>query len=287
MIGRRLQGEIEDTLAYLRTQGTRLVLGLREVMDSPALLAAEWDRKNMIPRIREHFDDVWVYGPRGFYDPLEGIAVPEDLRERMTYVGFLKRNAYGLAPRPVKEPYILVTPGGGGDGAEMIRSVIEAYCHHPDLPSRAVIVTGPYMPSEQRHELQERARQNPKLEMMDFSPRMEDLMADAKAVICMSGYNTWCEVLSFDKPTLLVPRTEPREEQLIRALRATELHAATMLMPDEARDPDLAAQKIRALETQLPPSVGYPHPDLDGLDNIIRIVGDWLDPKRVAGPLAV
>ena len=60
-----------------------------------------------------------------------------------------------------------------------------------------------------------------------------------------------------------------------------------MLMPDEARDPDLAAQKIRALETQLPPSVGYPHPDLDGLDNIIRIVGDWLDPKRVAGPLAV
>ena len=206
-----LQGEIEDTLAYLRTQGTRLVLGLREVMDSPALLAAEWDRKNMIPRIREYFDDIWVYGPRGFHDPLEGIVVPKALRERMTYVGFLKRNAYGLAPRPVEEPYILVTPGGGGDGADLVRAVIEAYCHHPELPSRAVIVTGPYMPAEQRNELQDRARQNPKLEMMDFSPRMEDLMADAKAVICMSGYNTWCEVLSFDKPTLLVPRTEPRE----------------------------------------------------------------------------
>ncbi len=282
-----LQGEIEETLAYLKTQGTRLVLGLREVMDSPSLLAAEWDRKNMIPRIREWFDDIWVYGPRGFYDPLEGIAIPQDMRERMSYVGFLKRSAYGLAQIPIDEPYILVTPGGGGDGADMIRSVIEAYCHQPDLPSRAVIVMGPYMPAEQRHELQERARLCPKLEIMEFSPRMEDLMAHAKAVICMSGYNTWCEVLSFDKPALLVPRTEPREEQLIRARRATELNAATMLMPDEARDPDLVAQKIRALETQLPPSVGYPHPDLDGLDNIIRIVGDWLDPKRVAGAVAV
>ena len=38
---------------------------------------------------------------------------------------------------------------------------------------------------------------------------------------------------------------------------------------------------------QLPPSVGYPHPDLDGLDNIIRIVGDWLDPKRVTEAVAV
>ena len=278
-----LQGEIEDTLAYLKAQGTRLVLGLREVMDSPRLLAAEWRRKKLMPRIREYFDDIWVYGPRGFYDPLEGISIPQDVRDRMRYVGFLKRNSYGLAPPAGDAPYILVTPGGGGDGYDMIHAVIAAYCKHPDLPCRAVVVMGPYMPAEQRNELTEMARCNPKLEVMDFSPRMEDLMAHAKAVICMSGYNTWREVLSFDKPTLIMPRTEPREEQLIRARRATELNAATMLMPDEARDPDLVAQKIRALETQLPPSVGYPHPDLDGLDNIIRILGDWLDTKRVAG----
>ena len=214
------------------------------------------------------------------------------MRHKMVYTGYLRRDLplHADIPHEIGEidgPFILVTPGGGGDGYDMIHAVIAAYCKHLDLPCRAVVVMGPYMPAEQRSELTDMARCNPKLEVMDFSPRMEDLMAHAKAVICMSGYNTWCEVLSFDKPTLLVPRTEPREEQLIRALRATELHAATMLMPDEARDPDLAAQKIRALETQLPPSVGYPHPDLDGLDNIIRIVGDWLDPKRVAGPLAV
>ena len=37
-----LRGEIEDTLSYLKTRGTTLVLGLREVMDAPHLLEAEW-----------------------------------------------------------------------------------------------------------------------------------------------------------------------------------------------------------------------------------------------------
>ena len=37
-----LRGEVEETLSYLKTRGTTLVLGLREVMDAPHLLEAEW-----------------------------------------------------------------------------------------------------------------------------------------------------------------------------------------------------------------------------------------------------
>ena len=36
----------------------------------------------------------------------------------------------------------------------------------------------------------------------------------------MGGYNTFCEILSFGKPALLVPRTTPRLEQYLRAERA-------------------------------------------------------------------
>ena len=37
-----LRGELEQTLAYLKAQGCALVLGLREIMDAPNLLAAEF-----------------------------------------------------------------------------------------------------------------------------------------------------------------------------------------------------------------------------------------------------
>ena len=44
----------------------------------------------------------------------------------------------------------------------------------------------------------------------------------------MGGYNTFCEILSFDKRALIVPRTAPRMEQIIRASpRAEELGLVT------------------------------------------------------------
>ena len=46
---------------------------------------------------------------------------------------------------------------------------------------------------------------------------MEGLIGAAQVVVSMGGYNTVCEIISQRKPFLIVPRTVPREEQLIRA----------------------------------------------------------------------
>src|SRR5688572_28894368 len=58
-----MKGELESTLTYLKTRGTTLVLGLRDVMDAPHLLDAEWKRKNVMPQIAQYYDHIWVYGP--------------------------------------------------------------------------------------------------------------------------------------------------------------------------------------------------------------------------------
>ena len=57
----------------------------------------------------------------------------------------------------------------------------------------------------------------------------------------MGGYNTFCEILSFGKPALLVPRTTPRLEQYLRAERAQALGLVRMLANDGVRDPALMA----------------------------------------------
>ena len=44
-----LRGEVHETLKMLKRSGTRLVLGLRDVMDEPRLLEPEWQRKNAMP----------------------------------------------------------------------------------------------------------------------------------------------------------------------------------------------------------------------------------------------
>ncbi|MCT7057374.1 hypothetical protein M1752_27035, partial [Salmonella enterica subsp. enterica serovar Sandiego] len=73
-------------------------------------------------------------------------------------------------------------------------------------------------------------------------------------VVAMGGYNTYCEILSFDKPALIVPRIQPREEQLIRAQRASELGLVDMLLPEEAENPQLLAEALKRLPERAPPS---------------------------------
>ncbi len=103
----------------MRDRGVPTVLGLRDVMDDPDLLEPEWERKNVMPALQDLFDAIWVYGLPQIHDPLAGINVPDSVRRKMTYTGYLRRevSSDGNLSQPAKidSPYILVTPGGGGE----------------------------------------------------------------------------------------------------------------------------------------------------------------------------
>lgn len=273
-----LRGEIANTLEYLKTQNTKLILGLRDVMDAPHLLKSEWKRKDLISKIDQIYDHIWVYGPESFYDPMMGLEIPQSIRDRTDFVGFLKRNA-PQADVPLHtehKDYILVTTGGGGDGVALIRSVLAAYEQHPDLNNKALIVLGPYMPGVERGEFIRRGELLNAVEVIDFESRMETLIAGAKAVVAMGGYNTFCEIVSFDKPALIVPRTVPREEQLIRARRAAELGMVDMILPADADDPDKMAEALRLLPEHPKPSERDSDFAMDGLTNLSRLTGCML-----------
>ena len=276
-----LRGEVEETLSYLKTRGTMLVLGLREVMDAPHLLDAEWKQRDVMRKIGLFYDMIWAYGPPDFYDPLTGLDVPPAVRAKMEFVGFLQRSL-PQDEEPGHRPegdYILVTTGGGGDGADLIHDVIHAYQQDPQLTHKALVVLGPYMPARKRRKLIKKGGGIPYLRMIEFENRMEDLIAGAKAVVAMGGYNTYCEILSFDKPALIVPRVSPREEQLIRARRASELKLIDMLLPEEAADTARFAAALKALPERSTPSQSNPDLRLEGLVNISNIVGELLDQR--------
>src|SRR3546814_8340015 len=73
------------------------------------------------------------------------------------------------------------------------------------------------MNSDSQSDFQTRVAKLPNVEAVTFETHLESLMDRAVGVVCMGGYNTFCEVLSFAKRALVVPRTEPRMEQHIRS----------------------------------------------------------------------
>jgi predicted glycosyltransferase len=283
-----LRGEVQDTLLMLKDRGVPLILGLRDVMDEPALLAPEWERKNAVPALRDLYDDIWVYGLPQVCDPLAGIEVPPSVRRKMTYTGYLPRSLpHGpVTPTPLKkigEPFLLVTTGGGGDGEAVIDWVLRAYEHDRRMPLPALLVLGPFMQSEHQAEFLARAARLKRVEAITFEAQMESLMARAAGVVAMGGYNTFCEILSFDKRALLVPRTAPRLEQHIRAMRAEQLGLVRVLAETEARDPEVMATALRHLPQQQLPSQAVIPGLLDGQDNVDRLVDLWLARGRRRG----
>ncbi|MBS0221520.1 MAG: hypothetical protein JSR91_12340 [Proteobacteria bacterium] len=286
-----LRGEVVPTLELLKGRGTPLVFGLRDVVDDPTQLAVEWQRKKVMPALRDLYDEIWAYGLPQVNKPLAGLNLPPSVRHKTVYTGYLRRDLplHVDLPHEIEEataPFILVTPGGGGDGEDLVDWVLSAYEADPHIPYGAVVVFGPFMAATARESFKERAAKFDNIRTLTFTNNLGFLMKQAAGVVAMGGYNTFCEILSFDKRAIIVPRTRPRLEQFIRARAARDLGLIEMLDAARGRDPHVMATALRQLPQQgLPSDVIVPGL-LDGLPNVWRLVSKQLArPHR--GPAAI
>jgi predicted glycosyltransferase len=274
--------ELDLTLESLRVRGRTLcVIGLRDVLDDPAVVQREWGGAANEEAIRDYYDAVWVYGDTAVYDLVREYRFSSDVAAKVRYTGYLDQRmrlkfaaledanplaALGLPPGWL----VLCLVGGGQDGAHLAEAFALA-----DLPkeTNGLILTGPFMPPEVRRHLHHCAARQPRLRVLEFVTEPTVLLDRADHVIAMGGYNTICEVLSFEKRALIVPRVQPRREQLIRAERLRDLGMLDVLHPD-----DLSP---RALTEWLARDVGSPPAtrdriDLNGLERLPHLLEDML-----------
>ncbi|MEE6272349.1 glycosyltransferase [Georgenia sp. MJ206] len=271
-VARGLGGELDRCLAMLAAAGpdrTRVVLGLRDVLDAPAVARREWAAEGTTAAVVAHYDEVWVYGDREVYDPVTEYALPGAVAERVRFTGYLAHGrGHTLTVRPGRasdlpppEPYVLCMVGGGQDGVELARTFVRA-----DLPAghQGVLVTGPYMGRHLRAELRAAAAARDDLVVHEFVTNGTELVARAAAVVTMGGYNTVCEVLASGAPALVVPRERPRAEQALRAARLARAGYVDSLRPGDA-DPASLTTWLAGAGGRRP----APHPvDLDGLSAV-------------------
>ena len=227
-----------------------------------------------MPALRDLYDEIWIYGLPQINKPLTGIEVPPSVRHKMVYTGYLHRDLplHSDVPHETggdrRARSSWSPPGGGGDGADLIDWVLAAYESDPHIPYGAVIVFGPFMSAAEREAFKERAAKFRNIRTLTFTNNLGALMQRAAGVVAMGGYNTFCEILSFDKKAIIVPRTKPRLEQFIRARAARNVGLIEMLDADRGRDPHAMATALRQLPQQgLPSDVVVPGL-LDGLGNV-------------------
>jgi predicted glycosyltransferase len=235
---------------------------MRDIEDDPQTTLQEWAEWD-VPRLHaEVYDRILYYGDPSVFDPVAAYGMSSNVAARLVACGYLGRSLDEVE-RPVAhvrrelgladQPLVVVTVGGGGDGFALLRAVIEAVTNWPGgAPFHALLVTGPLMAAGKRQLLRQAQSASDRLTVLEFTPRLFTYMAAADLIVGMAGYNTVVETLSLGKRSILIPRTRPRQEQLIRAERLAARGWARLLVPDDLAPDTLAAQISLALASPAP-----------------------------------
>lgn len=241
-----LAGELLPLLQHIdraRPQ-PRLVLGMRDVIDDAERVRKDWERSDTWSWLGV-YDDVLVYGDERVLTTAQELRLAERIRGHVRHTGYLA--PVMPSAEPPREPFVLVTAGGGGDGFELVSRYLDyAEAHAAEAP-RSLIVSGPLMSGERRASLEQRVDRLPRVTIETFTPAMRALVASAAAVVSMAGYNTVVEELAARVPALLVPRSVPRLEQRMRADRLSAITHLESAPPEGLDSAHLAAFVDRAL----------------------------------------
>ena len=211
-----LSCEVLPLLQAAHNSGTHCVYGMRDVLDSTAATEAAWDSPECRWAFSEGYDEVWIYGDEQHFATAQFYPTLGAMGRRLLYTGLITNGKLVPEPRPSAKPHVLVTVGGGEDGGELLIQYLQSLVGKPSRWDSS-LVTGPLLPSAQSREVSALAAHLPDVQVHGFHNSIPGLMRSSDLVLSMAGYNTCAELVASKKPAVLVPRTTPRTEQLIRA----------------------------------------------------------------------
>ena len=279
-------GELLPTLEALRSTDTRVVLGLRDIVDAPEIVRRRWQMEGAYEALESYYDLVLVYGNQDVYDVAVNYDMAPAVADRLHYCGYVCAPDEAQQTRRVRtrclngskaERLIVATAGGGADAYPLMEALLGAMpAITAEAPTALTIITGPFMPEDMRRALQVKANGSG----VKIRTSVQDVLsyiAAADVVVGMAGYNTTVEVLRMATPAVLVPRAGPSAEQRTRARLFDERRWVEMVEP-EALSPDTLATRVLAALDQDRPAADHA-PDLRGLDVAVnRLVSELGQP---------
>src|SRR5574342_492423 len=151
---------------------TQVVLGLRDILDSPDVTINRWKVEGAYDAIERYYARILVFGMQDVYDVAEKYQIPGSDARKVFYCGYVTNLANASNANLVRDRYlanqssdtrlIVVMAGGGADAYPMMSTLIEALPKVlEDQPCVLAVITGPFMPPELIADLSLRAAQLP------------------------------------------------------------------------------------------------------------------------------
>jgi predicted glycosyltransferase len=238
---------------YRRTRPAK-VLGLRGVLDGPAVAQRYFFSTAASDYIAEHFGTILVYTDPKVFRLEEYYDIPQSVLSRFVYTGYV--TPYGSNTpqnQPRRGSRVLVAHFGSGRGSEALWKVlVPVLSALPHVFDKCYLFGGMYFADGFATEVGSAIRDAQHLEWRPFSGDMLKLLATADLFVGAGGYNSIAEILSTGTNSLLVNRQQHSQEQEIHITRLAELGLVHKCATGEFTERDLPRAIERALAEPRP-----------------------------------
>lgn len=225
---------------------------------------------------RRFFDRILVHGDPDFLPLDESFPAATEIEDLLFYTGY-------VAPSPpdlesISEPdkgEVLVSTGGGAVAAPLIGQALAArpQTRLSDRPWRILAGHGLAETAFQRF----LAEAPPGVLIERSRSDFPTLLSRCVLSISQGGYNTVMEVLSADRPAVIVPfATESEREQTLRAERLAERGLITLAKCGSSDGSALARAVDQAPENYGVRTKGRPKLNMQGTENSAKMIADLL-----------
>lgn len=291
-----MKGELSLSLEMARDQlsDTRVLLGLRDILDDPAVVRADWAAQGVHETLAALYDGILVYGCRHLYDVTSEYGMTDAVSARTRFAGYVAKDpsveprvggrGAWTAARRADDRRVLVLGGGGGDAAVLFSRFLDGWAAvERATGAHALLVTGPLMDPAELAEIGDRAASLHHLSVVHFARNVLSLVDAADLIVSMGGYNSVVEVVAAGKPLLVCPRVAPRREQLMRAEMLAGLGLAHVHRLDGPEELPMSEAVLRAWAAGPPGPEATLRIDLGGAERVAETVLDGGAVTALAG----
>lgn len=265
--GRRQFGaELKPLLKRARSQGSRIVCSLRDILVARRDQAA-YETK-VVDLMNRFFDLLLVHSDPSFQPLHDSFSRLDDIQAEVAYTGYVVPEI--TADSVSSSQTIIASIGGGRFGHELAEAVVRsAPLLAQRIPHQILLYTGPFCPDPVADRLRSLARGQSNIRVERFTPDLHQKLASSDLSISMGGYNTTMNVLATGVRAMLMGCTNNGGmDQVERVEKLAELGVVEVIRADDLQPGRFADKVVRCLEREPAPA----NIDLDGVGTTVSLL---------------
>jgi predicted glycosyltransferase len=239
--------------------------------------------KEIVDRVRDHFDFVLVHGDPAFIPLDDSFPLASEISDKLIYTGYVadahEARKAAASDETAGADEVVVSVGGGAVGGALLRTAVEARRRGCWANLRWRLLAGPNLPEPEFAALAAGLPEGVVLER--YRPDFPQMLRCCRVSVSQAGYNTVLDILAARAAAVVVPFASGREtEQSLRAERLAA-HGVLEVLPENQLSPERLASAIDRAIFARPATIAI---DAGGARRSAKLMADMIrSPEREFG----